>query len=31
VQTRRLVLLCVIVASLVALSAWLGDGPIGPI
>jgi hypothetical protein len=28
-KTRRLVFLCLLVSSLVAMSAWLGDGPIG--
>ena len=30
-KTRRLVFLCLLVASLVVMSAWLGEGPIGPI
>lgn len=29
-QTRRLVFVCLLVASLVALAATLGTGPIGP-
>jgi hypothetical protein len=31
VQTHRLVLVCLLVASLVAMAAMLGEGPIGPI
>jgi hypothetical protein len=30
-RTRRLVLVCLLIASLVALSALLGEGPIGPV
>jgi hypothetical protein len=31
VKTRRLVLVCLLVVSLVVLSAVLGDGPIAPL
>ena len=29
-KTRRLLLVCLLIASLVAVAAFLGDGPIGP-
>jgi len=31
VKTHRLVFVCLLVASLVAVAAFLGDGPIGPV